>query len=68
MGQVLLKAEIAVDLDLIVDRKAVVHQLALAGDEHLIPGDHLALVTEALSVVAIVDEIDPEGFLHLSMH
>ena len=67
MTQILLRAQIAVDLESIVDRRVVVHQLALDGDEHLRPGDHVALVTEAVSVVAVVDEIDSEGFLHLSM-
>ena len=67
MAALVLKTEIPVDLDTIVDGRTVVHELALEGDENLRVGDHVALVTDSVSLVAVVTEIDDEGYLHLSL-
>ena len=67
MAALVLKTEIPVDLDSIVDGRTVVHELALEGDEDLRAGDHVALVTDSVSLVAIVTEIDEEGYLHVSL-
>jgi hypothetical protein len=63
----LLKAEIPIELDTIVDRRAVVHEFALDGDENLKDGDYVALVAHGVSLVAVVTTIDAEGHLHLSL-
>lgn len=62
-----LKAEIPVEFDTIVDRRTVVHELALDGDENLRGGDHVALVNDGVSVVAALTEIDDNGDLHLAL-
>ena len=67
MAAFVLETQIPVDLATIVDGRTVVHELALAGDEDLRVGDHVALVTDSVSLVAIVTEIDAEGYLHLSL-
>lgn len=67
MAALVLKTEIPVDLDTIVDRRTVVHELALEGDENLRVGDHVALVTDSVSLVAFITEIDDEGYLHLAL-
>ena len=67
MAALVLKTEIPVDLDTIVDGRTVVHELALEGDEDLRVGDHVALVTDSVSLVALLTEIDDEGYLHLTL-
>jgi hypothetical protein len=67
MAALVLKTEIPVDLDTIVDGHTVVHELALEGDEELRVGDHVALVTDSVSLVAVLTEIDDEGYLHLTL-
>lgn len=67
MAALVLKTEIPVDLDSIVDGRTVVHELALEGDEDLRVGDHVALVTDSVSLVAVLTEIDGEGYLHLTL-
>lgn len=67
MAALVLKTEIPVDLDSIVDGRTVVHELALEGDEDLYAGDHVALLTDCVTVVALVQEIDAEGYLHLTL-
>lgn len=67
MATLTLKTEIPVDLTSIVDGRTVVHELALEGDEDLHVGDHVALVTDSVSLVALITEIDDEGHLHLSL-
>ena len=67
MTALLLKTEIPIEFDTIVDRRAVIHEFALDGDEDLQVGDHVALVNDGVSIVAIVTEIDAEGYLHLSL-
>jgi archaeosine-15-forming tRNA-guanine transglycosylase len=67
MAALVLKTEIPVDLDTIVDGRTVVHELALEGDEDLRVGDHVALVTDSVSLVALITAIDDEGYLHLAL-
>ncbi len=67
MALLTLKTEIPVEFDTIVDRRAVVHEFALEGDEHLEVGDHVALVNDGVSIVATVTAIDDAGFLHLTL-
>ena len=62
-----LKTEIPVELDTIVDGRTVVHELALDGDEDLRVGDHVALVSDGVSLVAVLTEIDDAGYLHLAL-
>lgn len=62
-----LKTEIPIEFDTIVDRRAVVHEFALKGDEQLEVGDHVALVNDGVSVVAVVTAIDHDGYLHLTL-
>lgn len=63
----LLKTEIPVELDTIVDGRTVIHEFALDGDEDLQVGDHVALVSDGVSLVAVLTEVDAEGYLHLSL-
>jgi archaeosine-15-forming tRNA-guanine transglycosylase len=63
----MLKTEIPVEFDTIVDRRTVVHEFALDGDEDLQVGDHVALVNDGISIVAVVTEIDAQGYLHLAL-
>ncbi len=63
----LLKTEIPVEFDTIVDGRTVIHKFALDGDEDLQVGDHVALVSDGVSLVAVLTEVDAEGYLHLSL-
>jgi archaeosine-15-forming tRNA-guanine transglycosylase len=67
MTSITLKTEIPVEFDSIVDRRTVVHELALDGDEGLRVGDHVALVNDGVSLVAVVTDIDDDGYLHLAL-
>ncbi|MFA5882636.1 MAG: hypothetical protein WDA60_02175 [Acidimicrobiia bacterium] len=67
MTALVLKAEIPVELDTIVDGRTVVHELALDGDENLQVGDHVALVSDGVSLVAVVTAIDADGNLHIAL-
>jgi hypothetical protein len=67
MAMLTLKTEIPVEFDTIVDRRAVVHELALDGDEDLHVGDHVALVNDGVSLVAVITEIDDRGYVHLTL-
>jgi archaeosine-15-forming tRNA-guanine transglycosylase len=67
MAALVLKTEIPVELDTIVDGRTVVHEFALDGDEELEVGDHVALVSDGISIVAIVTTIDADGYLHLAL-
>ncbi len=67
MALLTLKTEIPVEFDTIVDRRAVVHEFALEGDEQLEVGDHVALVNDGVSIVATVTAIDDAGHIHLSL-
>jgi hypothetical protein len=67
MTMLTLKTEIPIEFDTIVDRRAVVHEFALEGDEQLEVGDHVALVNDGVSIVAIVTSIDEGGYLHLAL-
>ncbi|HET8930435.1 MAG TPA: hypothetical protein VFN21_07250 [Acidimicrobiales bacterium] len=67
MSALLLKTDIPIEFDTIVGRRAVIHEFALDGDENLKVGDHVALVNDGVSIVAVVTEIDAEGYLHLSL-
>jgi len=67
MTMLTLKTEIPVDFDAIVDRRTVVHEFALEGDEQLEVGDHVALVNDGVSIVAVVTAIDEAGYLHLTL-
>lgn len=67
MAALVLKTEIPVELDTIVDGRTVVHELVLEGEEDLRVGDHVALVTDSVSLVAVLTEIDDEGHLHLTL-
>lgn len=67
MEALMLKTEIPVEFDTIVERRTVVHEFALDGDEHLEVGDHVALVNDGVSLVAVVTAIDADGYLHLSL-
>lgn len=62
-----MKAEIPFELDTIVDGRTVVHELALDGDEHLQVGDHVALVSDGVSLVAVITAIDADGTLHIAL-
>jgi archaeosine-15-forming tRNA-guanine transglycosylase len=62
-----LKTEIPVELDTIVNGRTVVHEVALDGDEELQVGDHVALVSDGVSLVAVLTEIDDAGYLHLAL-
>jgi archaeosine-15-forming tRNA-guanine transglycosylase len=62
-----LKTEIPVELDTIVNGRTVVHEFALDGDEELQVGDHVALVSDGVSLVAVLTEIDDAGYLHLAL-
>jgi hypothetical protein len=44
-----------------------VHEFALDGDEDLEVGDLVALVSDGVSLVAVLTDIDNEGYLHLSL-
>lgn len=67
MAALMLKTEIPVEFDTIVDRRTVVHEFALDGDENLQVGDHVALVNDGVSLVAVVTAMDADGYLHLSL-
>lgn len=67
MAALMLKTEIPVEFDTIVDRRTVVHEFALDGDENLEVGDHVALVNDGVSLVAVVTAIDTDGYLHLAL-
>lgn len=67
MADLVLRAEIPVELDRIVDRRTVVHELALDGDERLRVGDHVALVSDGVSLVAVITATDPDGTFHLAL-
>jgi len=67
MAALVLKAEIPVELDRIVEGRTVVHELALDGDEHLEVGDHVALVSDGVSLVAVITAIDADGNLHIAL-
>lgn len=67
MAALMLKTEIPVEFDTIVDRRTVVHEFALDGDENLQVGDHVALVNDGVSLVAVVTAIDADGYLHLAL-
>lgn len=67
MAVLMLKAEIPVEFDTIVQGSAVVHEFALDGDEDLQVGDLVALVNDGVSLVAVLTEIDAAGFLHLAL-
>lgn len=67
MVDLVLKAEIPVELDQIVDGRTVVHELALDGDENLRVGDHVALVSDGVSLVAVITTIDADGTLHITL-
>lgn len=62
-----LKTEIPIEFDTIVDRRTVIHELALEGDEQLEVGDHVALVDDGVSIVAVITDIDDAGYLHLTL-
>lgn len=67
MAALMLKTEIPVEFDTIVDQRTVVHEFALDGDENLQVGDHVALVNDGVSIVAVVTAIDADGYLHLTL-
>jgi len=67
VAALVLTAEIPVELDTIVDGRTVVHELALDGDEDLHVGDHVALGSDGVSLVAAVAAIDADGNLHLAL-
>lgn len=67
MAALVLKTEIPVELDRIVDGRTVVHELALDGDEHLQIGDHVALVSDGVSLVAVITAIDADGNFHIAL-
>lgn len=67
MAALMLKTEIPVEFDTIVDHRTVVHEFALDGDENLQVGDHVALVNDGVSIVAVVTAIDADGYLHLTL-
>ena len=67
MAALVLKTEIPVELDQIVDGRTVVHEFALDGDEHLQAGDHVALVSDGISLVAVITAIDADGTLHIAL-
>lgn len=67
MAALMLKTEIPVEFDTIVDHRTVIHEFALDGDENLQVGDHVALVNDGVSIVAVVTAIDADGYLHLTL-
>lgn len=67
MAVLMLKTEIPVEFDTIVQGRAVVHEFALDGDEDLQVGDLVALVNDGVSLVAVLTEIDAAGYLHLTL-
>lgn len=67
MALLTLKTEIPVEFDTIVDRRAVVHEFALEGDEQLEVGNHVALVNDGVSIVATVTAVNDAGYIHLSL-
>ena len=67
MVDLVLKVDIPVELDRIVDGRTVVHELALDGDGHLQVGDHVALVSDGVSLVAVITAIDADGNLHIAL-
>ena len=67
MAALVLKTEIPVELDTIVDGRTVVHELALDGDERLQVGDHVALVSDGVSLVAVITAVDADGNLHIAL-
>jgi hypothetical protein len=67
MALLTLKTEIPVEFDTIVDRRTVIHEFALEGDENLKVGDHVALINDGVSIVAVVSDIDDAGYLHLTL-
>ena len=67
MAALVLKTEIPVELDRIVDGRTVGHELALDGDERLRVGDHVALVSDGVSLVAVITAIDADGNLHIAL-
>lgn len=67
MAALVLKTEIPVEFDTIVDGRTAVHEFALDGDEELRVGDHVALVSDGVSLVAVVTAIDADGYLHLAL-
>ena len=67
MAALVLKTEIPVELDRICDGRTVVHELALDGDEHLKIGDHVALVSDGVSLVAVITAIDADGNLLIAL-
>ena len=67
MPTLIPKTEIPVEFDTIVDRRTVVHELALDGDEELQVVDHVALVNDGVSIVAVVTAIDDSGYIHLAL-
>ena len=58
MAVLTLKTEIPVEFDSIVDSRTVVHEFALDGDEGLEVGDLVALVSDGVSLVAVLTEVD----------
>lgn len=67
MPELVLKGEIPVEFDTIVDGLTVVHEFALDGDENLQVGDLVAFVSDGVSIVATVTAIDADGYLHLAL-
>jgi archaeosine-15-forming tRNA-guanine transglycosylase len=67
MADLALKAEIPVELDQIIDGRTVVHELALDGDEHLQVGDHVALVSDGVSLVAVITAIDADSNIDIAL-
>lgn len=67
MAVLMLKTEIPIEFDTIVDGRTVVHEFALDGDEDLQVGDLVALVSDGVSLVAVLADIDTGGYLHLSL-
>lgn len=67
MAALMLKTEIPVEFDTIVDRRTVIHEFALDGDENLRVGDHVALVNDGVSLVAVITAIDVDGYIHLAL-
>jgi archaeosine-15-forming tRNA-guanine transglycosylase len=67
LAVLMLKTEIPIEFDTIVDGRTVVHEFALDGDEDLQVGDLVALVSDGVSLIAVLTDIDNEGYLHLSL-
>lgn len=65
---VVVKTQIPVRFDLVVEGRTTVHEFALDGDEDLHAGDHVELVSGgAPARRAVITEIDSEGYLHLQL-